>query len=867
LTTDSTDLEREKFDEAKLYTAYQNKIQKKLIKKGVRKIGAIASLAAFGIASAGVVDYYLLNTNITEEVLSKAESSAEYLMQPNPNSESNLPRLLEDIKPGRALSIGVSGIAILTLGTMGINAAVSKKYTKKNNIVEAVFGVPHKDQNSEIEMYKSLTGKPGHMWHKERQDYFETLAEWAKIEMLSECLHDDNYLIEGSVPKEALEAKQYRRPTLDEIVEGLGKRDDRKPMELPEKKGARLSFTLPHQPNQLQQYFEGYVFDSLDTQDFVGYDVILKKLSSGKWIMGTCGPKEVKPTSIFSRNKLKEIEKQIKNEALFSQYFCVPSDKALSIALISEGTYPVQRGGVATLVNEMMAELIPAYFKNQEVHFEAVSHLANTGPYKTKISYNIPRNVHLNPPILIYGYTMNPTLEIKKELPESGDLFERKKGMSKSKRRHTEIKNTIALLEQAIESCDMPLFYKVADRMQYFSSEELLISSATLEFLYEQYHKTTDADKPDFQRFQYQWRNVRQPLVNVVKSEKVKADVYYCVATGVSGVYSALAQRQFNCGLVLTEHGIYLEDRVVDLANSPLHSFAKKTWIKTLEFYSKLVYDAAHSITTTCASNYYKQLRDGAPKEKLKLIAGSVHIVEKIPEFNDPGLKDPASFQVGMLGNVQRVKRVELFIATADYLNTQHSKIKWKFGVMGMDDNNDKRYVEQIHTLVEKNPNLNNFEFSPYTSYVQAFAPLDTGVLMSSSEVQPRSIMEFLSLGKPMIGLDVGGIDELINGTGVDNYGPGGLVCEVGTAEKVVKGVADAILTLYLRKHLLLTGKKSSIPEPEDSKLSYLLEQKMPMEKVGPRRMAESYDFRKIMPLYAQEYMDSIVKAREAMKK
>ena len=860
-----TELEREKFDEARLYTAYQNKIQKKLFRKGIGKIGAIISLAALGTAAAGALDYYLLDTHVTTNILHNIMQGVSYLAQPNLEIDNNLPRIFQGVYLGRLLTGGITAFALSTLGIMGINASVSSRYTKKNNIVEAVLGVPHKDMNSEIQMYKSLTGKPGDSWRKERQDYFETLSEWAKIECISECLLDANYHFEGTVPADALERKPYRRPTLDEIMTGLGKRDDRKPMDIPKNKGTRVAFALPRQPNQQQQFFEGYVFDALDIQEFVGYEVFLKKLSSAKWVLGTCGPEEVKPTSMFLRNKTKITEKLIKDEILYPFYYCAPSDKALSIALISEGTYPVERGGVATLVNEMMMELIPEYFKYQQVHFEVISHLAFTGPFKTKVSYTIPHNVHLNPPIIMYGYTMNPSIETKRELPRTGELFEAQKHVSKSKRRHTEIKHTIAQLEKAIESCDMKLFYTVADRIQYFSSNELLISSATMEYLYEEYHKTPDKDKPDFQRFQYQWRNLRQPLIYVIKSEKVPADVYYCVATGVSGVYSALAQKQFKCGLVLTEHGIYLEDRIVDLSNSPMQPFFDRKWTKTLEFYSKLVYDAAHAITTTCASNYFKQLRDGAPKEKLKLIPGSVHINEKIPTFDEPGLKDPLSFQVGMLGNVQRVKRVELFIGTADYLQSHYPEVHWTFKVMGRDDTNDKRYVEQIHTLVEQNPTLEkNFEFSPYTNYIKAFAPLDTGVLMSSSEVQPRSIMEFLSLGKPMIGLDVGGIDELINGTGVDKLGPAGMVVDVGTSEKVVKGVADAIVTLYQRKYFMLTGKKSDIPEPEESKLAYLLSQQKPMEKVGPVRMA-NYDFKIIMPLYAQEFMDSIVKAHEAV--
>ena len=73
---------------------------------------------------------------------------------------------------------------------------------------------------------------------------------------------------------------------------------------------------------------------------------------------------------------MKDIEKLIQKEALHNTFYCKPAENAFSIALISEGTYPVTRGGVAVLVGDMMAELVPKYFNNRPVHFEIISHLA-----------------------------------------------------------------------------------------------------------------------------------------------------------------------------------------------------------------------------------------------------------------------------------------------------------------------------------------------------------------------------------------------------------------------------------------------------------------------------------------------------------
>ncbi|MFP4400631.1 MAG: GT4 family glycosyltransferase PelF [Candidatus Woesearchaeota archaeon] len=860
-----SDLEKIKLDEAKLYSAKQSNIMKRLSGKVISNIAKACSVAILGTAALGALDLYVLNTGTAFSAINDVSDKIGYFLEDDPETEIENPRILENTYLTDILSGGILAFAAGTLGILGINKAVSKKYRDQNTIAEAVLSVPHKDVNSEKEMYENLTGKDASKWKKERKRYFNTLSEWAKVETISACLYDDNFHLGNDVPEEMLSRKPYHRPNLEEILEGLSKQDGRGPFILPKRNVARVAFSLPKQPNQAQSYFEGFIFEDLETTEFQGYEIVLKKLSSGEWVIGTYGPDKVKLPGIFSRKKSSVYEKMIKEEALKLLYYNEASEDELTIGLVSEGTYPVSRGGVASLVNEMIEELIPDYFNKQKVHWEVISHLALIGPYNTKISYKIPDNAHVNPPIIIYGYTMNPSFDEKKKLPKTGvpddtfgQTYDRMTG-SKEEIRKNGIKRTLSQLETSIKTCNINLFYKTAEMMQFFSADELMISPAALEFLYEKYHEIDEPDKPDFSSFQYQWRNLRQPLIYVVKSEKVKADVYYSVVTGTSGVYAALAKREHGSGIVLTEHGIYKEDRLVDIANSPFTPFLAKRWEETLDFYSRLSYDAAHTITTTCTSNRYKQLRDGADESKLRFIPGAVHIKGGIPKYDHFGLKDPDYFEVGMLGNVQRVKRAELFINTADLMIRNHPEINWKFRIMGRDDPYDPRYVDQIHTLVDNNPVLkNSFEFSPYTNYKEAFGPLDCGVLMSSSEVQPRSVMEFLSLGKPMLALDVGGIDELINGTGVDEYGPAGIVVGVGTNDNVVKGMSDAILTMYLRKHYMLTGKNSSIIPPDKNTLSNLISQKIPMEEVGPKRMAESYDMDLIMPLYAKEYLASI---------
>lgn len=855
-----SNLSNEKFREAIVYTAAQDNIQKGIFRRALRRAGKTGLVTAAGIVSIGAIDYFFIQSGATQSVLDSIISNYDRLTQIDP--DSNLPLILSKDYRHWLLTASILLFGFYSLGAWGINSFSSKAYNRRNDMVQAVLRVPHDNRESEYDRYNSLTGKTQKAWERDLHDYFRVVAEWGRIENRTLAIRDDNLQIGTRVPEGVYQQKTYLRPDLEDIILGLNQREDREKMLIPESRGTKVAFSLPLQINQPQMYFEGRVFDDLAyAKDFLGLEIVCKQLSSEQWVIGSCGPEKSRS---FLFGKRKRLAAAIQDEILYPFYYSTPSDDDLSIALVLEATYPVERGGVATLISAMMRDLKPEYFNGRELHYEVISILGFTGPYKTRISYEFPRNAHMNPPIIVFGHTMNPSLDIIQDLTENRTLFPLLRGENKSNQRSRELKQTIFDLEDAIASFDFKGFYNVADRIKYFSADEILFSAETLEALHDIYHQPHDKDKPSFERFQYQWRDLRQPLVYIIKSKKAHANIYYSLLTGVGGVYSALAKREFNAGLVLTEHGIYREDRLVDIANSGMDPFFARKWGQAFDFYSRLVYDAADSITTLCESNRAKQIRDGAPEHKTKIIRVGISLDRPKPSIESPGLYDPKSFTVGMLGNVQPVKQVELFISAAEYLSQKYKSINWQFHVMGRDDPHAKSYAVQIHKRVEQNDELQKiFHFSPYTNYVDAFTPLDVGVLTSSSEVLPVSIIEFISLGKLMIAMDVGGISELINGVDIngnkiDDYGPAGLLVGVNTPENVSKDVADAILTMYLRKCYLLTGKRSDIPEPTPGKLDYLLRQRIPIEEAGPKRIKASFYSDVVLPLYAQEFMRSM---------
>jgi len=139
---------------------------------------------------------------------------------------------------------------------------------------------------------------------------------------------------------------------------------------------------------------------------------------------------------------------------------------------------------------------------------------------------------------------------------------------------------------------------------------------------------------------------------------------------------------------------LFLKKRRIFKSFAVLKYYIVEKWKKALNFYSKISYESADHITTLCPSNVEKLVRDGAPRKKIEIIPGGISLDGKEELYEHEKLSNPKSFTVGMLGNVQPVKRVELFIRVAKYLKEKYDMVNWDFHVMGRDDPNVQEYVD-----------------------------------------------------------------------------------------------------------------------------------------------------------------------------
>lgn len=116
------------------------------------------------------------------------------------------------------------------------------------------------------------------------------------------------------------------------------------------------------------------------------------------------------------------------------------------------------------------------------------------------------------------------------------------------------------------------------------------------------------------------------------------------------------------------------------------------------------------------------------------------------------------AIHIGIIGRLEPVKRIDLFLQTAAYLIEQAPKFNFRFHVIG-----DGKLRQTLEQLATKLGLTNHVRFHGHRNDSQAaIAALDIVVMCSDHEGTPMTALETLALGKPLIAHKVGGLAEVL---------------------------------------------------------------------------------------------------------
>jgi glycosyltransferase involved in cell wall biosynthesis len=451
--------------------------------------------------------------------------------------------------------------------------------------------------------------------------------------------------------------------------------------------------------------------------------------------------------------------------------------RTADICLILEGTYPYVEGGVSTWTHELIA-------RHAGQSFHVLSILPRDGEVVRK--YELPKNVVAHTNLRLQRF---PSHGVRNTRDLSG-LMEPLSRITTGTAGLGDLNRVMKALGQ---------FSARPGEQELLDSEE---AWALMEAMYE-------AQFPEcsFLDYFWSWRAIMGGMYSVLLADLPEAKAYHALSTGYAGILAARAHLETGRPAILTEHGIYTNERRIEVASADWleEDFSRSLtidetrrslrdlWMDTFTNYSRIAYEASSRIITLFEGNQKAQIADGADPEKMQIIPNGVD-VERLAAIRRAPHERPT---VALIGRVVPIKDVKGFIRSCVILREYLPDLRAY--VMGGTDE-DEHYARECREMVEHFSLGQCVAFTGQVSISDYLPEIDVIVLTSISEAQPLVILEAGAAGIPCVATDVGACSELILGRSDEEpaLGAGGAVVPWSNPA----ATADAIYALLTdREH------------------------------------------------------------------
>ncbi len=495
------------------------------------------------------------------------------------------------------------------------------------------------------------------------------------------------------------------------------------------------------------------------------------------------------------------------------------------VCLLLEGTYPYVRGGVSTWVHQIITALPDLKF--------AIAYIGAEKNSTTEPRYQLPAN--------IVALTHTYLFDDSESIAPASNASSRARQQTGQRLREASANFILnansepsrsqllqALSDAAQQSPDgFDAFWEHADTwdiirncyLRHFSSESFIEVYWSLRFM-----------------IRPLWR------IAAALTRLPPAAVYHSVCTGYAGLLGALAARQNNASFLLSEHGIYVRERISELLRSdwsattprPNSSGAfslpplvgnsvtplRQLWIDQFIELGRISYDSADHIVSLFQKNADHQVEFGADAERISIIPNGV----AIDRFNP--LRDqrqaarrmqPGRMNVGFLGRIVEIKDVKTLLRAAAIVVGKLPQAR--FLIMGPFDEN-LEYADECRQLTLQLGIEGCVEFTGAKTLEQALPPTDLMVLSSVSEGLPFVALEAFATGIPLVATDVGSCRELVEGRGDETpvLGPAGSIVPVGEPDALAEAIVRILGDRALQDQLGTAGRRRvelTYAEPE----------------------------------------------------
>jgi len=307
-----------------------------------------------------------------------------------------------------------------------------------------------------------------------------------------------------------------------------------------------------------------------------------------------------------------------------------------------------------------------------------------------------------------------------------------------------------------------------------------------------------------FLNYFWTWRGTLACFYSVVLCDIPPARVYHTLCTGYAGLLLARAHLETGKPAIITEHGIYTNERRIEITAASwldddrgtnlnirrprYERDLKDYWIDSFSGYSKLAYEAACKIITLYGGNQELQLLDGADPSKLVIIPNGIDY----PRFAEVKAEPHERPTIALIGRVVPIKDVKTYIRACAALKASIPNLLAY--VMGPTDE-DPGYYQECVALMQHLGLQDTITFTGKVKILDYLSKIDVTVLTSISEAQPLVLLEAGAVGIPSVATDVGACREILYGHPSESppLGVGGEVVSLSSPEEVARALTGLL--------------------------------------------------------------------------
>lgn len=239
-------------------------------------------------------------------------------------------------------------------------------------------------------------------------------------------------------------------------------------------------------------------------------------------------------------------------------------------------------------------------------------------------------------------------------------------------------------------------------------------------------------------------------------------DLVHATIAGFAALPGIVAKHRDGTPFLVTEHGVYVRERYIAVSSAAFSQYAKRFLMALTSFVARLVYAHADLVAPVVRYNERWEIPYGVRPDKIRAIYNGVDPGVFVPKPKPPETAgDPVAVAAA---RIFPLKDIETMIRSAAVARELLPEIKYL--VYGSLDA-DKPYVETCRALVaelglEQTFELRGFHSKPAELYTEG----DVCVLSSISEAFPYTVLESMACARPVVGTDVGGVKEALEGFG-----------------------------------------------------------------------------------------------------